>query len=229
MRQVWSSYPEARVIIGGYMDSDVFAAVRADGTGVDFAMHNKGVTPIFSYTEMPDEVASKEAGAPVMRAIETVTIMIAGDLLSAASHPVDEAIKARFPEAYKSWKAQQGGYVDGTPLKNWPLMANLPSRIRELENVNIWSVEDLASVAETNLTNITEGRALRDKAREHLSKDSSQSREISELREELAKVREFMSLMGTREPPRAKVRAAGKGWPKGKPRKPKIEIADAVS
>jgi hypothetical protein len=133
---------------------------------------------------MVDHAASEKAGREISVPIETVTILIAGDLLSAASHPVDEAIKARFPEAYRSWKASQDGYIDGTPLKEWPLMS--PARIRELEAVHIHSVEALASMAETNLPNVTEGRAMRDKAREFLSKDTVQSRELEELRGQVA-------------------------------------------
>jgi hypothetical protein len=166
------------------MDSDVFAAVRADGTGVDFAVHNTGVTPEFLITEVVDMAASEKAGHEVRVPIETVLIRISGDTLTGASHPVDAAIKARFPEAYRSWKASQEGYIDGTPLKDWPLMS--PARIRELEAVHIHSVEALASMAETNLPNVTEGRAMRDKAREFLSKDTVQYRELEELRGQVA-------------------------------------------
>jgi hypothetical protein len=208
------------------MDTDVFAAVRADGTGVDYAMHNKGVTPIFSYTEMIDHAASEKAGHAVSIAIETVTIMIAGDLLSAASHPVDDAIRARFPEAYRSWKAQQDGYVDGTPLSAWPLMS--PARVRELQNVNIYSVEDLASVAETNLVNITDGRAMRDKAREHLAKETVQGREIDDLKLQMSEMAAMISRIAAKFEADEAPKSTRKGWPKGKPRKPVMEAVQTI-
>src|ERR1700730_1495164 len=124
-----------------YQDS-AFASVNEHG-GVDYAPHNKGVTPIFFIESAIDPAASEKAGRAIYRDLERVRIQIAGDQFSAAVHPVDAAIIERFEEAYAKWKRKGHVQVNGTPLARWPLAT--PSFIKEMEFLNIFSVDDLAS------------------------------------------------------------------------------------
>ena len=69
----------------------------------------------------------------------------------------------RFPEQYRHWKqTNQGHHISGTPLKMWPPAT--PVQIKELEAIHVYSVEDLASIADVHLSRIPDGRMWRDKA-----------------------------------------------------------------
>lgn len=139
-----------------------FATVNGDG-GIDYALMNKGITPIFFIEPVPDEKATEAAGAVRMREQEMVRIQIAGDMLNVATAPVDAAVKERFATQYETWKTKrQGRHIDGTPLKNWPLISAI--RIAEFEAVGIFSVENLAEVADTNVVKLADGRVWREKA-----------------------------------------------------------------
>jgi hypothetical protein len=76
----------------------VFASVNENG-GVDYTPHNKGVTPVFFIESVIDPSASEKAGRAIYQDMERVRIHVAGDSLSVAVHPVDDAIKARFEES----------------------------------------------------------------------------------------------------------------------------------
>jgi hypothetical protein len=142
-----------------YEDS-AFATVTRET--VDWAPHNRGITPIFFVESVIDPAASEKAGRAIYRDMERVRIQIAGDSFSAAVHPVDEGIINRFEEAYAKWKRKGHVAINGTPLAKWPLAT--PSFIREMEFLNIFSVDDLASVADVHLDRIADGRQWRDRA-----------------------------------------------------------------
>jgi hypothetical protein len=140
-----------------------FASVGWDGTNnVDYTPHNKGVTPIFFIESVIDPAASEKAGRAIYRDMERVRIQVAGDQFSAAVHPVDAQLIERFEEAYAKWKRKGHQQINGTPLAKWPLAT--PSFIKEMEFINIFSVDDLASVADVHLDRIADGRQWRDKA-----------------------------------------------------------------
>jgi hypothetical protein len=84
------------------MYESAFATI--DRGGVDYAPHNKGITPVFRIATVIDPAASEKAGRAIYVDREEVTLFIAGDSLSAATHPVDAAIIERFEEAYAKWK-----------------------------------------------------------------------------------------------------------------------------
>ena len=186
-----------------------FAAVNAFGQ-VDYAPHNKGVTPIFFIESVIDPAASEKAGRAIYRDMERVRIQIAGDQFSAAVHPVDEQIIARFDEAYAKWKRKGHMQVNGTPLSKWPPAT--PSFIKELEFLNIFSVDDLASVADVHLDRIQDGRQWRDRAIAWLrsAADSAvamhYASENSRLRDDLAALSAKVSAMAGEVPKVAKAR-----------------------
>lgn len=147
--------------------STPFATVNG-GFGVDFAEMNKGVQPIFFTEPVQDFKASEEAGVPRFREEERVRLIIAGDMFNQPVHPVDDGIKQRFPEHYARWKASRTErHVEGTPIRNWPLLSNV--QIAEFEAANVFSVEMLAELADQNINKIMDGRVWRDKAKAWLS------------------------------------------------------------
>lgn len=143
--------------------STPFATVNG-GFGVDFAEMNKGVQPLFFVEPVQDFAASEREGVPKFREEERVRIIISGDLFNQPVHPVDDTIKQRFPIQYQEWKAKRKErHIDGTPLKNWPLLSS--TQVAEFEAANIFSVEMLSELADSNVNRISEGRIWREKAK----------------------------------------------------------------
>jgi hypothetical protein len=143
--------------------STPFATVNG-GFGVDYAEMNKGVQPIFFSEPEQDFAASEREGIPRFREVEKVRLIIAGDMFNQPVHPVDAAIKERFPEHYRRWKDSRAErHIDGTPIRSWPLLSNV--QIAEFEAANILSVEMLAALADQNVNRIADGRVWRDKAK----------------------------------------------------------------
>jgi len=152
---------------------DPFASVNEYG-GVDFSAMNKGVTPVFFTVPVPDPAATEAAGAPRFREEEQVRILVAGDMLNQMVSPVTEELKQRFSEQYERWRAnKKDRHIDGTPLTAWPLLT--PVQVKEFEALNIFSVEQLAAVADSNINRLNDGRVWRTKAEAFLavSKDSA--------------------------------------------------------
>ena len=146
---------------------DDFGAVTpfADVTssGVDYSLQNKGVTPVFFIEPVPDEKATEAAGAVRMREQEMVRIHVAGDMLNVHCSPVLDEHKERFAVQYEAWKTKrQGRHIDGTPLKNWPMIPAI--RIAEFEAMGIFSVENLSDVSDSNILKLVDGRIWREKA-----------------------------------------------------------------
>lgn len=147
--------------------STPFATVGDFGQ-VNYAEMNKGVQPVFFVEPVYDAQASEREGVPRYREEERVRIIVAGDQFNQAVHPVDAGIKERFPEHYARWKAmKEERHIDGTPLKQWPLLS--PVQIAEFEAANILSVEMLAELADTHVAKIFDGRQWREKAKAWLA------------------------------------------------------------
>ena len=140
------------------------ATVGVDGFNtVSYAEMNRGITPVFQIVPIPNELESERQGRVVYSDTETVLLYIAGDQFSVHSQPVDEQIKARFPEQYNHWKrTNEGRQITGTPLKMWPMAT--PAFIREMEAINVFSVEDLANIADVNVSRLPDGRVWRERA-----------------------------------------------------------------
>lgn len=179
--------------------SSTFASINEYG-GVDYAPHNKGVTPIFFVEAVLDEAATEREGMTRYVDKERVRIHIVGDS-TAATHPVDAGIIARFRDQYEAWKRKESGsHIVGMPLSKWPM--STPGMMRELEALNIFSVEDVASVSDGNIQNLTNGRAIREKAIAWLKSATDgaavmkYAAEANRLREEVAELREVVRSLG---------------------------------
>lgn len=146
----------------GSASAHQFASIGDNGM-VDYTAQNKGVTPVFFTEPIPDDKATESAGAVRMREQEMVRIIVAGDMLNVACSPVTDDIKQRFAVQYDVWKTKRiEQHIEGTPLKNWPLIP--PLRIAEFNAVNIFSVENLADISDTNISKLVDGRIWREKA-----------------------------------------------------------------
>jgi hypothetical protein len=111
---------------------------------------NRGVTPEFYVDFVPNPKKSEEAGRPMFDQVELVRIRVAGDVHNEHVAPVDAGVIARFPREYRAYKdGRKERLISGTPLRAWPPIT--PLKIKELEALNIFSVEDLAQIPDTSL------------------------------------------------------------------------------
>lgn len=186
---------------------DAFASIHFDGWGtrINYADQNRGITPVFRIASIPHPAESEKAGRAIYFDREEYSLFVAGDALSCATGIVDQAIIERFQEAYDKWKRKGAAPINGTPLNRWPLAT--PSFIKEMEFLNIFSVDDLASVADVHLDRIADGRQWRDRAAAWLksAKDGAAAAqyaaENARMREEMAELRNMIvTLTGGNKP-----------------------------
>ncbi len=128
----------------------------------------------FSLEAIEDQEASLEAGRPIFKSVEMVTIRFPGDNKTVVVRPVkyedthtEPSDLARFPRQWAAFKSQQEQVVDGTPITEWPPISK--AMALSLKGMNIHTVEALASCADSNLT-FMGGQELRQKAKLWLEK-----------------------------------------------------------
>lgn len=113
------------------------------------------------------------------------------------AHIAEEARKGRFNQSwvdyyragYAQFKAGQEVPEFGTPLRQWPGIS--PAQLKMLTDINIRTVEDLASATEEAISHMGMGsRALIQRAREFLSniEVNKPAEEVAALREEVARL-----------------------------------------
>src|SRR5574337_365297 len=142
--------------------SSPFASVNPNG-GVDYEAMNRGVTPRFFIALADDPKATEEAGAPRKREEERVMLIVAGDELNRAVHPVSASIIERFPREYEAWKTTRKEMtIVGTRLEDWPPIPAL--LVAEYRATGIFSVENLRDASDGNISRLRDGRTWRDKA-----------------------------------------------------------------
>lgn len=76
---------------------------------------------------------------------------------------VEDPYAEKYRQMYEAWKRGQEIPVEGTAIREWPVVS--PSQVRMLQSVNILTVEDLATVTDSTLEKMGIGaRALQNKA-----------------------------------------------------------------
>lgn len=145
------------------------------------------VIPRFFTQEIATDQVDGQTGLKVYRTVEFVELLIPGDKGSAPVKRVNDQIRAMYRDQYARWKEQGGGadmVGDGIPLKLWPGIKQEVAR--GLENINIWTVQQLAAMSDSRCTQPgTMGlRDLRDKARAFLE-SASQTAPIAALQAQL--------------------------------------------
>lgn len=147
-------------------------------------MAEPGVHVEFMQYPMLHALNSQAAGRPVYVDKPHVRIKVAGQDKDDHFGPVNEQIKARFPQ---EWEAFQRGCelpVTGTPIEQWPQMT--VTSVANLKTLNIRTVEDVATLADSALTKIGPGAVkLRADAQKYLSSAqlSADLAQMDELRE----------------------------------------------
>lgn len=136
---------------------------------VQFGDDRLGV--MFYVRSVEDKERSAAEGRRCFKDREFIRIMIPGDRNPAADRPVqrtgtlptDDVL--RFPKQYARFKQQiEQQAHDGTPLALWPQMP--ASLADELRYINIFTVEQLADLADTYVGKVPMGHKWKQKAQE---------------------------------------------------------------
>lgn len=191
------------------------------------AQDTTGIYAAFSIEPVEMGFLSQQAGRPIFEDREFVKIIIAGDKHNEVYREATENDKDRFHEVYARFKRglSDREQIVGTPLKEWTRLK--PSQVRELESLNIYTVEQLSSLSDTIKQNL--GMGAHDlvaaakgflEAAKDSSAASSYAAENERLKAEIAalseQVKELGSILRDVTPP------------KRGPGRPRAEEADAA-
>lgn len=110
--------------------------------------NSPGIFAQFSLEPVEQTFLSEKEGRPIFADKEFIRIMIAGDKHSEVYREATENDKTRFHEIYSRFKdgMKDRDQIVGTPLSQWAFLK--PSQIREYEAINIFTVEQLASLSD---------------------------------------------------------------------------------
>lgn len=132
-------------------------------------MHQeKGVHVKFEMFPILHSINSKAAGREIYIDKPYVRIRVAGMDKDEAFLPVNDQIKARFPDEWALFQQGIEAPRVGTPLHAWGRIT--PAMARNLETFDIHTVEDIATLSEIGLQKVGMGsRQLQEDARKFLS------------------------------------------------------------
>jgi hypothetical protein len=169
-------------------------------SGAQEAAMNAGITPVFFLEAIQNPRKTAEAGRPICDNEERVRLFVAGDQYNQVVHPVDHAMRERFPEAYRAFKEKREMHIEGTPLRLWALLT--PKEIKEFEAINIFNVEGLAQIPDSSLQKVMGLREWREKAKAWLAtaKDGAAAVKYAEenvrLNDEIGELKRQMAELG---------------------------------
>ena len=94
--------------------------------------------------------------------VEYVDILTPGDPKATPCHKVTDIIRQMYPREYDAFRRGLEMAPDGWPLEMWPVLN--PAQVYLLKSLNIFTVEQLSQVADSNLHRVPMGRTLRNQA-----------------------------------------------------------------
>lgn len=143
---------------------------------------DKALLVRFFTKSVQDNARSAQEGRPIFRDKEYIEIRFPGNRTDAVARPATSKDKQRFPAHYKAFKERVAMPEVGTPLGEWPVISR--SQAEELAFYNVKTVEQLASVSDSQGQKFMGFNGLRQKAKEFLELSKGVV-EASQLRDEL--------------------------------------------
>ncbi|WAL81317.1 chromosome partitioning protein ParA [Pandoraea sp. XJJ-1] len=152
----------------------------------------------FTMEAIHQTAESEKQGRPIFKDVPHIQIHFPGDRTKKIFRPVKmeddmqgPADPRRFPKQWSAFEAQREQVQDGTPIEQWGPITK--SQAMELKSMHIHTVEQLAGIADSNLTWLG-ARQLRDKAEAWL-KQADNGKEAMRLQAENDQLREDMALL----------------------------------
>ena len=141
-------------------------AMQGDVADARYAHDNKLFVVFFMHPRK-DELKSAEEGRPIYQDEEYVRIMVPGDKDSIVIRPARDLDRQRFSKQYQAFKAGEGEQHQGTPLKAWPMITR--SQVEELKFFQVFTVEQLADLADVHAGKYMGVSALKKQAQDFLA------------------------------------------------------------
>jgi hypothetical protein len=157
----------------------------------DFSNQNeadKSLMVRFFYKNVENKLESQTQGRPVFREKTYIEIRIAGQRDVQACRPATHADKNRFPAHFDAFTKRMEPPTEGMPLMEWAKITR--TQAEELAFMNVKTVEQLASMKDSNLQQFMNGYKLRDQAVAWLASNSveTDSREKEEMQATIAEL-----------------------------------------
>jgi hypothetical protein len=188
-------------------------------TGMEFTVDNKDICrPLFRMEAKQNKAKTITEGRPIFDQIPFVTIISPGDNKNVPDTKVLEEHRQRWP---KQWEAFEKGLeqpINGTPINQWPILNN--AQVAELKALNIYTIEDVASLSDGGTQQVTGLMTLKQQAIAHLAT----SKDDGVIYEALDKVEKLTEQMEAMLQENKELRAAVESQSKHK-RKKKIDVS----
>lgn len=154
---------------------------------------DKALMVRFFYKSVQNKLESQKTGRPVFKEKLYVEIRIPGQRDAQACRPATHADKQRFPLHLEAFEKRTEPPTEGMPLAEWPKITR--AQAEELAYMNVKTVEQLASMKDTNIGNFMGGYGLREKAGKWLEQNSAETedREKEEMRTTIAELKAQMA------------------------------------
>ena len=148
---------------------------------------DKSLMVRFFYKNVENVMESQKQGRPVFKEKTYIEIRVAGQRDVQACRPATHADKQRFPMHFEAFEKRVEPPTEGMPLTEWSKITR--TQAEELSFMNVKTVEQLASMKDSNLQQFMNGYKLRDQAAKWLETSSAETddREKEELRATVAK------------------------------------------
>ena len=185
------------------------------------AEEDKSLAVKFYLKSVQDEEKSNLEGRPIHVEREFVKIIVPGDPNHIDTY-AENRHRKRFPQHYAAFKArtdQDAERRSGTPLAAWPPISR--TQVEELKFFEVYTVENLADVSDSNAQRMMGLMNLREKAKDFLARANSDksSREVNEILESQRSLIESMAAEKGELLERIEALEAGKPKPRGRPKK----------
>lgn len=134
-----------------------------------------------------DEVKSAELGRPFFEDVVYVRVKQPGNNNSVIERPIrfgatPKHDNHRFAHQYALFKQNETQVMTGMPLSQWPGVT--VAQVKNLNFANIQTVEQLADIADSQLTGLMGGNGLKQKAKDWLA-NADDGKIVTQLRAEL--------------------------------------------
>lgn len=134
-----------------------------DGVAV-FGSDQQLLVKFFKHPQI-SKFKSTEAGRPVFEDVIMIEVLQPGEK-DAVRVLADDFHKHRFARQWENFEKGNAQAIVGTPLEL--LFPNEPSTIMTLKGFNVFTVDQLAAISDTAMSNIPMGRTLSDRAKRYL-------------------------------------------------------------
>jgi hypothetical protein len=169
------------------------------GSQARYRMDDTLLVKFFNHP-VQDNVKTEEAGRPIFKEHPYVSIEAPGNRLNRIVRPAMEMDKQRFSRHWRKFLDRESQSMEGTPLAEWGGVTR--SQIEEMKFFNILTVEQLASISDSNTQNMRGLQGLKQKAATYLeaSDKNAVSNELTALRAEVEAMKSQNAELLARKP-----------------------------